>query len=295
MKKLSYMIEATALWFAFAVFRVLGAETASNFGGWVGRAVGPRLATSRKARNNLARSFPDWDGPRLDAVIRGMWDNLGRVIAEYPHLETITMNNLVIEGGEHLEAIGEQSPLIVTGGHLANWELLPTVMNYRLSRPIVGVYREPNNPYVAAILERCRNFGNRGGYVPKSSTGTRALVREIHQGGRIGILIDQKYNEGIPVEFFGRKAMTSAAAAQLSRKYNAPVLPLRVIREKTRFRIVLEAPVLPEPALGSGGDESDEAVMLAANRRLERWIREYPEQWLWLHRRWDSKALQQLP
>lgn len=282
MKNFSDRMEAAALWFAFLIFRMIGADNASALGGWIGRTIGPSLAASRKARANLEKSIPDADA---DAVIRDMWDNLGRVIAEYPHLKTIIDKRTDISGLEHFERVKDK--FIVIGGHLANWELLPVSMNYRLNAPITGVYREPNNAYAAAILDRCRNFGDKGSYVPKSSAGTRALVKAMQVDGRVGILIDQKYNEGEPVEFFGRPAMTSTAVAQLALKYDAPILPLQVVRDKNRFHIILHPPLAVD-----GLDEA--GIMLAANRLLEGWIRQKPGQWLWLHRRWDSKALQQL-
>lgn len=285
MKKLSYMIEAAALWLSLLIFRLIGPENASNFGGWVGRTIGPRLAASRKARKNLENAFPDWSTHQIDKTVEEMWDNLGRVMAEYPHLKYITMNKIEIEGAEHIEALDKNLPLVTVGAHLANWELFQPTTTYRLPLPMTAVYREPNNPYAAMLLQRCRHFGDQASYVPKSASGTRALVTAIRQGGCVGILIDQKYNEGIPVDFFGRPAMTSVAPAQLARKYNAPIVPMRIVRDKTRFRLLIEAPIDI-----SGMD--DGATMLTINRRLEGWIKEHPGQWLWLHRRWDSKALQ---
>lgn len=282
MKKISHLLEAIALWIAFAVFRAIGSDNASALGGWIGRTVGPRLAASRKALGNLQKSLPD---ANHEKILHDMWDNLGRVMAEYPHLEKILHERTDIYGIEHFEALDKETPFILIGGHLANWELLPPCMNERLHRPITGVYREPNNPYTAKILDKCRNFGKQGQYVPKSSAGTRALVKAIQQKGNIGILIDQKYNEGVPVEFFGRPAMTSTAPAQLALKYKAPILPMQIVRQKNRFKIIFYPPLDTD-----GKDEA--AIMHDANKLLEGWIRENPGQWLWLHRRWDSKALQ---
>lgn len=286
MKNLSYMLEAAALWFAIFVFRFLGPENASNLGGWIGRTIGPRLGASRKARKHLQETFPQWSDEQFDKTISEMWDNLGRVMAEYPHLEHIIMNNLDIEGLEAFNAFEQNAPLVTIGSHLANWELLQPSISYRTAHPMAAVYREPNNPYAGKILERCRHIGKKGSYIPKSSSGTRALVSTVKQGGCVGILIDQKYNEGLPVEFFGRPAMTSTAPAQLARKYNAPIIPICVVRHnKTRFRIVIE------PAMNIDGmDEA--AIMLAANRIIERWIVDNPGQWLWLHRRWISQVSQ---
>lgn len=282
MKKLSYMLEAAALWLAFMVFRIIGADNASNLGGWIGRTVGPRLAASRKARANLEKSLPDADH---DSILRDMWDNLGRVIAEYPHLKTIIDTRTDISGMEHLDGIAKDQPFILIGGHLANWELFPVSMNYRLHREVAGIYREPNNPYAAWLLDRCRNFDDKGVYIPKSRTGTRNMVEMLRGGGNLALLIDQKYNEGEPVEFFGRPAMTSTAPAQLALKYNAPILPMQIVRDQNRFRVILH------PLLDIAGKD-ETTIMREANALLEGWIREHPGQWLWLHRRWNSKALQ---
>ena len=282
MKKLSYMAEAATLWFAFLIFRLIGADNASALGGWIGRTGGPRLAASRKARVNLEKSLPDADH---DMIIRDMWDNLGRVIAEYPHLKKIIADHIEITGQEHLEKIGKDKPFILIGGHLANWELTPVSMNYRLNSPVAGIYREPNNPYAAKLLDRCRNFEDKGVYIPKSQSGTREMVNTIRKGGRLLILIDQKYNQGEPIEFFGRPAMTSTATAQLAIKYGIPILPMQIVRNKSRFRIIIHPPLDTH-----GKDET--TIMRDANRLLEGWVREHPAQWLWLHRRWNSKALQ---
>lgn len=280
--KLSHLLEAAALYFAFFIFRLIGSDSATALGGWIGRTIGPLLGASRKARTNLEKALPDADH---DAIIRGMWDNLGRVIAEYPHLKKIIQERVEISGIQHLEKIGRDKPFILIGGHLANWELVPISMNYRLDSPVAGIYREPNNPYAAKLLDRCRNFEDKGIYIPKSQSGTREMVSTIRSGGRLLILIDQKYNQGEPIEFFGRPAMTSTATAQMALKYDIPILPMQVVREQNRFRIILH-----EPLDINGKDEA--AIMRDANLLLEGWIRERPAQWLWLHRRWNSKALQ---
>lgn len=286
MKKISYMAEAAALLFAFAVFRLAGLDNASALGGWIGRNIGTRLAASRKARANLEKSFPEWSVAQYDDTVRDMWDNLGRVIAEYPHLRKISYERIEVVGEEYIKNIGQSNSCVMVGAHLANWEIISACLNGRLQIPFAAIVREPNNPYAAKILERCRGINDKGSYLPKSSAGTRALVKELQQDGRIGILIDQKYNQGIPVEFFGRPAMTSTAPAQLARKFEVPIIPVQTVRtEGPRFRMIIHPPYDP-----SGKDEA--TIMRDLNAMLEGWIKERPGQWLWLHRRWDSKALQ---
>lgn len=290
MKKIGQLLEAAALWIMFALFRIIGPDLSSALGGWIGGAVGPRLAASRKARVNLKNSFPDMPDAELDNIITQMWDNLGRVIGEFPHLKYIAENRFEVFGREHIDNLpdGKSSPLLAFTGHLSNWELFHFFYNYTIDTPFSTVYREPNNPYTAVLVEKCRNPEQKGPYIPKSSTGTRDLVRTVMGGGRVGILIDQKYNQGEPIEFFGRPAMTSTAIAGLALKFNAPILPTRLERlNGCHFRVTVY------PPLDIAG-KSEEAIMLVANKMLEQWIRERPGQWLWLHRRWDSKVLKEL-
>lgn len=277
MKNMRYLAEAFALWFAFLIFRALPYRKASALGGWIGRTVGPRLAASRKAYKNLSSALPGKNEDEYQTIVRDMWDNLGRVIAEYPHLEEIT-NEIEITGTEHLEGIPDQ--VVIIGAHMANWELLPTVFNVRLDMPMTGIYRAPNNPYSEKLLEKCRTFSDKGVYTPKSSAGSRTLIKTIQDGGRIGILIDQKYNQGLQTNFFGLPAMTSPSFIQLARKYNCPILPLWIERVNgSHFRAHLEKPFMV-------GDRSDEDVLDYTHGLLESQILKNPGQWLWLHRRW---------
>lgn len=285
MKTLRYMIEAAALWIAFLVFRFLPVENASDAGGWIGRTVGPRLAASRKAITNLQNAFPDMPFDEAKRITADMWDNLGRVIAEYPHLQDIILNHTEVVNEEFIHEIGKDNPCVIIGGHIANWELLPFYFNYRIDWPMTGVYRAPNNPYAEKLLDKCRNPEKRGTYVPKSQQGARDLVKSIRKGERIGVLIDQKYNQGIPAEFFGRPAMTSPSFAQLAEKYDCPILPFQVERLKgCKFRITLHQPFRTE-------GRPVEQIVLQAHTMLEDWIAKRPGQWLWLHRRWDSRVL----
>lgn len=283
--KFSYILEAIILWVAFQLFRMMGADTASAVGGWIGRTIGPRIGASRKASINLEKSFPDLSQQEHAAHIGEMWENLGRVVAEYPHLKYIANNKVDVTGRENLEALGVEKPFIMIGAHLANWEVIHATTNDFLQYPCAYIVREPNNPFAAKLLERCRNFGHKGRYLPKSSAGTRELVKTIQDGKRIGVLIDQKYNEGEPIEFLGRPAMTSTAVGQLALKYDVPILPIQIVRENSRFRLIIHPPLDI-----TGMDKV--AIMLTANKLIEGWIRQHPGQWLWLHRRWDSKALQ---
>src|SRR5207302_5084829 len=120
----------------FGVFRLLPLDLASALGGWLGRAIGRRLGITRRARTNLRRAMPDLDQAAIDRIIRGMWDNLGRVVAEYPHLGAFQVyaeqDRIELRGGAHMDAaIAAGKPIIAFSGHFGNWEVATLSLTQR--------------------------------------------------------------------------------------------------------------------------------------------------------------------
>ncbi|SMH53520.1 LpxL/LpxP family acyltransferase [Azospirillum agricola] len=285
-RNLAHPLEAALVHGVNALFRALPLDRASALGGWIGRTVGPRLPGNRTARRNLTRAFPEKPVAEIDSILRGMWDNLGRTIAEYPHLDRIGAERVEVTGGEHAVAMREDGKGgILVSGHLANWEIL-SVAARKLGLELAVVYRAPNNPYVGKLLVSLRGAAS-ATQIPKGAEGARALLRVLATGGHVGMLIDQKMNDGIPVPFFGRDAMTVTAAAQLGMRFGVPLCAARTERlEGANFRVT----VLPPEAYPTSGDRNADSriLMERLNRLLEDWIRERPAQWLWLHRRWPD-------
>lgn len=288
MKTLRYAIEAALLHLLFALFRLLGPEKASAFGGWTGRTLGPRMAVSRKARANIALAFPDLTETRREEILRGMWENLGRVIAEYPHLEKLSRDYTEIAGEDALKPLLEGGgPAVFIGAHFGNWEINCAAFLTQLGHTIDLTYREPNNPWTAKLLDRARTLGGRLRGFPKSAESGRGILSSLRDGRFLGILIDQKYNEGVAVPFFGHEAMTNPIFVQLAQRYHCPVIPAKVERVGgCRFRGTFEAPLTLFDSAGNALPV--ETVIAEAHGVLERWITERPEQWLWLHRRWPK-------
>ena len=289
---LVYPAEALVVYALYALFSLFPVDRASALGGWLARTVGPRLPVSRRALANLRRALPDLPPERHRAIIHGMCDNLGRVMAEHPHLERMwddqASGRIEVVGAEHLPRPAEDGakrPCLMFSGHIANWELLPAgASRYGLS--LTSIYRRPNNPLIHNLMTDHRRAG-RGRLVPKGRDGARAIVAALAEGGTVAMLVDQKMNDGIPVPFFGHPAMTAPAVAQLALKFRCPVLPTRSERlDGARFRLTVLPPLEPPD---TGNREADVREMMAqVNGLLESWIRERPEQWLWLHKRWPA-------
>ena len=285
MKKFRYFIEAVVVYALFFIFKLMPVDMASNCGGWIGRTLGPRLAASRKAKANLRQALP---GAGEDKVITQMWDNLGRVIAEYPHLETIARDRVTMENAATLQKIkADGGSFILISGHFANWEVQGATALVQFGIQIDLMYRALNNPWTEELLYKSRTMGGKLRAFRKSREGASQMLKAMREGGTLGILIDQKYNEGIAVPFFGRPAMTNPIFVQLGQKYKCPVVPSRIERTGgANFKITIHEPMTLTDA--NGANLPAEQVIAQAHGLMENWITEKPGDWLWLHRRWPN-------
>ena len=286
-KRITHRIEWLLVKGGFAFFGALPLNAASDLAGWVARSIGPRLKVSNIARRNLKAAFPEWDQIQIEAVVEGIWDNVGRYAGEFPHISKLSPQDYsrICEfvGIENHEAAIGKGP-IYFAAHLGNWELGGKTA-WAVGSPVSAVYRPLNNPYVDTVINTYRNrYQVRG--LPKNNAGGRELIKTLKAGGGVAILIDQKMNTGIPVPFFGRDCMTTTSIADLSLKYGCPIIPTRVERigRAPKFRITIYPPLDFEK---TGDHATDvETIMNLAHSMLEDWISERPEQWFWLHKRW---------
>jgi KDO2-lipid IV(A) lauroyltransferase len=272
------------------IFRLLGIDAASALGGFIGRHVFYRITpVVDRARENLRAAYPEMPRPEMESIIREMCDNLGRTVAEYPHLDKLTVTGanprLEISGKEHAEAaIAAGKGLMFISGHFANWEAMPvtaTALGYESAL----VYRPPNNPYVDRYISRMRASAGPKTQISKGAQGTRKIFTTLRRGLAILMLVDQKTEQGVAAPFFGRDAMTTPAPAALALKLGAALLPTSNERLKgARFRMRIRPPIAFTP---SGDHDADIAALTKKiNEALEDCVRARPSQWLWIHRRW---------
>lgn len=283
--------ERVALGAALGVLRRLGPARSSDLCGGVARAIGPLLPVSNVAHRNLQLAMPELDAAARRRIVRGVWENLGRVAGELPHLatfaETAAGPGWEIAGGAHLDAVRGGRAILATG-HFSNWELMLVATTSRIDR-VAAVYRASDDPAIDALVTRLRQeaIGVDRPFFPKGAQGARQTLAFLRQGGSVGLLQDQKMNDGIEARFFGHKVMTASAMAALALRFECPVVPCRVERVgRLRYRVTYELP-LPRPRFG---DRAADILALtqAMNDRLEAWARASPESWLWLHRRWPK-------
>ncbi len=288
-RKIVQPLEGAVARALFALLRSVPIDRASAVGGWLARTIGPRIGISRRARRNLERAFPDRTRAEIDAIIVDMWDNLGRVAAELPHVSRL--DPFANDGRFELcgfarvdtaKALGK--PMIFFAGHLANWEI-PAMVGRRYGVPAHLIYRPANNPWIDELYREGREFAHV--LIAKGAVGARLAIEALKNGQPLGLLIDQKMNDGIAVPFFGRDAMTAPALGSLALRFDCTVLPVQVERlGGARFRVTIHPPL----ELARSGDRQQDIyeTMRRANALLEDWIRQRPGQWLWLHRRWPD-------
>ncbi len=287
MRRFRQFIEYLLLTLILAIFRVLPLDTASSLGGWIGRRLGPLLSVHQVADRNIQRALPELSPQDRGHTLTGMWDNLGRTIAEYPHLNTAAMTERI-----HMDDLdlitrlrGSGKPILFIGAHLANWEIAAKSSQI-LGLPLMLVYRPTNNPYVDRIIRRIR-LSFCADLQPKGFRGASQAVRAIRAGHSVGMLIDQKMNDGIALPFFGIDAMTAPAAAEIAVKYDVPLIFCRIERlEGVHFRVSFVQP--QKPASSAIAATNAAALMGTIHTILEDWIRSRPEQWFWVHKRWGK-------
>jgi KDO2-lipid IV(A) lauroyltransferase len=269
-------------------------DRTARAGGRLVRALGPWLRGNRVARANLRAAFPKKSDQEIERVLQGMWDNLGRVMAEYAFLDRmcaydpadpapqrIIIDSASIERLTELRNNGR--PVVFFGAHLANWEL-PPAMAAAFGIPSAMLYRPPaSNAIDNKIVEiRARVMGS---LIPARPGAARRLMKAVRQGTSIGMQVDQYFVGGVDVLFFGRKCKVNPAPARLARQFDCPIYGARAIR-LSDGRFCFELTDRLRTPRDRAGKIEIAATMQMITWIVEGWVREHPEQWTWTHRRW---------
>ena len=283
-KKIIYFIEGVGLLLIFIFLRILPLNISSFLMGKLASLIGPKLGVTKKAYNNIKNVMPEKSENEIKKIIKDMWENLGKVVGEYPHLSKLDPeknNKIRVYGKKNLLLIKKtKTPAIFFSGHLANWEISP-IASIKNGVPVLSIFRRPNNPIVNFLIKYLRSNLP---MAPKGKEGAKQLIYSLKKGISIGLVIDQKMNDGIKVPFFNKPAMTSDALAQLCLRIKSLVVPVEVERIKnTNFKITFHDPL---KITKNGKSKTPVQIMTEVNLIMEKWIRKNPGQWLWLHRRW---------
>jgi KDO2-lipid IV(A) lauroyltransferase len=278
-------------WNAYqGLFRSMGLERASDAGAALLRRVGPLASVHRVARVNMRIAFPEASERELDGLLDAAWDNFGRVLGEFPNTHRFDFSadsdQIEVEGADILAEYDRTGqPVVLVGGHFANWEVMPAVI-VRHMRDCRITYRHANNPSIdKAIIEQRRAYGVNI-LAPKGGQGAKAIMAALKDGASVALMNDQKMNDGIAAPFFGREAMTASGPARMALRYDCPLVPMGIVRKDgARFKVTVYEPI-EKP------DKNDPDAVLKTvtrvNQFVESEIRKAPSQWFWVHRRFEK-------
>jgi KDO2-lipid IV(A) lauroyltransferase len=275
--------------------RLTDPDMIANFAGWIMRSIGRFLPENRIGHANLTAAFPEKSRAEINTILRGVWDNLGRVGAEFAHLDRlwdfdpdhadrhgrIELRREDIE--RFIQLANDGKPALIFAAHLANWEL-PAICaaTYKLDSAVL--YRKPNITGIDRWLRETR-AASMGTLISTGLDAPMKIAEALHRGAHVGMLVDQYYVRGVEVTFFGRRTMANPLLARLARHFNCPIHGTRIVRlPGNRFRAELTDEI--QPARNADGQIDIAGTMQIITSVVEGWIREHPEQWLWLHRRW---------
>lgn len=274
--------------------RLINPERMADFCGWLMRVIGPIMPENRIGRENLVAAFPEKSSAEIDAILRGVWDNLGRMGAEFANLDRLgDFNPEHPEQGcitgdptnirRFMQLMNDGKPALIFAAHLGNWELAAiSAATHKLDTAVL--YRRPNIAAVDRWLHETRT-ASMGELISTRLDAPLKIAAALQRGAHVGMLVDQYYVRGVPVTFFGRRTMANPLLARLARHFDCPIHGVRVIRlPGNRFRGELTDAIAP--ARDAEGKIDIAGTMQIITSVVEGWIREYPEQWLWLHRRW---------
>jgi len=258
------------------------------------RRIGPFFPEHRTGRANLAAAFPEKSPAEIEAILGGVWDNLGRVAAEYAHLDRLWDLNVEDPTKGRVEVApatierflalrDDGKPALIFAAHLANWEL-PALAASAYGLDAAILYRTPNIGDIAAAVRAVR-ASNMGSLIATGIGAPSAVAAALERGVHVGILVDQYFHHGVDVDFFGRACKANPMVARLARHFDCPIHGARVIRLPAhRFRLELSQALVPPR--DDDGNIDVRATTQMITTMVEAWVREHPEQWLWLHRRW---------
>ena len=282
-------LEAIGFRFIFWLMRLLPLERAQQLAGFAFGLVGPYSDKAKKAKLNLAIAFPDTSEAWREQTMRQIFRSLGYSAAELIKLQQIweerdTRIDFVVHPEADKLMRARRASIFVTA-HVGPWQVAPLVTKY-FDINISTIYAPESNPVVAGLMLDLRQF--LGEKLISSEEGLRPLIKELKAGNSINMAMDTRLDSGKLVPFFGRDALTSTSAAGLALRTGAALVVARAERLPAgRYRITVYDPLSsPDPE----APQKEQALALTAqiNQYFEDWIREYPDQWICLKRRWPK-------
>jgi len=285
MKYLKYLFQFCFAIFSFAIFKILGANLASKISGKIFEKIGPYFRSRKIIYSNINIAFQNIDSKDIKKINQSMWNNYGRVFAEYMFIKNFRLGNLSTNieiQGQHIldEIIDSKKQVVFISGHLANFELMAMYLE-KTGIKLCTIYRPLNNVFLNMIMENIRFKYICKNQIKKGIGGLKKLIMLKKNNFSTALMIDQRVSEGILSNFFNKKALTTTIPAQLVKKFDIPVVPVNIERVKNiNFKIKIEQPI------NFSKDHTTQQITDELNKVLEKMIINKPDHWIWSHNRW---------
>jgi len=285
MKYIKYFLQFSFVVIFFSIFRVLGPKVSSNLGGKLFEIIGPIFRSKNIIKKNLQIAMNNISNQEINKTSKLMWNNYGRVFAEYMFIKDFRFNrlssNIQVEGQDILENLKKNNKSAVfISGHFANFELMAMHIE-KSGLDLCAIYRPLNNIFINKIMERIRKRYICKNQIKKGIGGVKNLISFTKKNYSIALMIDQRVSEGTLSNFFKKKAYTTTIPAQLVKKFNMPIIPVHIERfNDLNFKIKICKPLYFEK------NSSIQHITDELNLVLQEMIKLNPYQWIWSHNRW---------
>jgi KDO2-lipid IV(A) lauroyltransferase len=285
MKIVKYFFQFLFFIIFFFLFKILGFKISSSIGGKLFEIIGPIFRSKKLIDTNIKKGLPNINSEDLKKTIRLMWNNYGRIFAEYVFIKSFRNGKLnsriSIEGQDILEEIKKLNQQVVfISGHFSNFELMAMHLE-KVGIKLTAIYRPLNNIFLNIIMENIRKKYICKNQIKKGIGGMKKIIHLKRQNYSTALMIDQRVSEGIRSNFFNNPALTTTIPAQLVKKFKIPVVPIFIERvNKLNFKITVSKPI------NFTDSDSIEKITDDLNKVLETMILHKPEQWIWSHNRW---------
>ena len=285
MNKLKYFVQFILIVLFFLIFKILGLKLASFISGKFFQLIGPIFRSKKLIHSNIKKAFPKIDEKDLKKITKSMWNNYGRVFAEYMFMKNFRnnklQNNIEIVGKEILEDIkNSNQKAVFISGHFSNFELMAMQIE-KAGIKLAAIYRPLNNMFLNLVMEKIRKRYICKTQIKKGIGGLKQLLKFSNEGYSTALMIDQRVSQGIKSNFFNEKAFTTTIPAQLVKKFKIPIVPIFIERyEGIKFKMTVHKPIY------FSDEQTIEDITSQLNEILEKMVLSDPNYWIWSHNRW---------
>ena len=285
MKFLKYFFQFVVISLFFLICKIIGYKNSSILGASIVGKIGPFFRSKKTINKNLTIAFPQISDEKINFITKNMWENYGRILADYVFLKDFRKLKLKeyvrFNDNNILSTIKKKNkPVIFISGHFNNFELLAMHLEMK-GINLAAIYRPLNNIFLNKIMVNIRSSYICKKQIPKGIAGVKTMVNLFKKNTSLALMIDQRVSQGSQIKFFNQSALTTTIPAQFVKKYQCLVVPVYVERKnKNYFDLNIEKP------FEFNQKDSIEFITQTLNLWLEEKIKNNPNQWIWTHNRW---------